>query len=107
MRKLMALVVLLCGAASADAADSVSSWCSAGFDAPAILTNNQGFVLKVGNKTERLGDGRSFGTGMNGRVFPNGDLLSTAEFAAASGPNGPEEVIPILLFRDRVFWPCD
>ncbi len=97
----MALVVLLCGAASADAAVN-SSWCSSGFDAPAVLSNGgDGYMLKIGKKTERLGEGRRMGTGMNMSVLPSGDTVMSGEVEQGG------ETIDIVILRDRVFWPCD
>ena len=58
MRKVLALMMLMCGAASADAAaQPQETWCSDGFDRPAELVISAGpnFVLKIaGSPDETL-----------------------------------------------------
>lgn len=57
MRKLIAIMALLCGAASAYAAEP-QKWCSDSYDKPAelIMPSDGPFVFKVGGKTENLFD---------------------------------------------------
>jgi hypothetical protein len=109
MRMAFALAILLGGAVSASSAEP-EKWCSSGFEAPAVLSNSgAGFVLKIGSKTETFVYGGGVGTGLNGQqlIRTNGEIevLNDAEMTTAVDPNKPE-IIPVLLFRDRVFWPC-
>jgi hypothetical protein len=103
MRKLVVLVLLLCGPPSADA----DSWCSDGFEAPAVLSDSgTGYELKMGNKIERFEYTGPVGTGMNGRVLATGEVLNSAEIVNAPDPDNPE-TNTIQILRDRVFWPCN
>jgi hypothetical protein len=107
MRTVLALVGFMCGAVSAYAAEPPLKWCSDGFESPATLTQvNTGFVLRIGDKSERFEYHGPVGTGMNGRVLPTGEVLNSAEVVNAPDPSTPD-VIPVRILRDRVFWPCN
>ena len=88
MRKLIALVALLYGTASAKALVSDMDFCSRGFDQPARLTvpgaNNPGpMILRIGERREIVDD------------------------AEPSMTINTDDGTPIFIFRDRVFWPCE
>jgi len=54
----------------------------------------------------RFDESMGVGTSMNGRVLLTGEGLNDAETVNTMDPAKPE-IIPIYIFRDRVFWPCD
>lgn len=101
MRAALALAALLAGLASADAAEP-QKWCSNGFDKPATLTlaDDYAMSLNIGGTVEvfrnpGLEDGLVYW--INGTPNRLWDAMTHAE----------DEEIKILLFRDRVFWPCE
>lgn len=83
MKTALALVVFVCGAASAAADTSryVQPYCSTGFDKPAKISAEG--VVTIGGKAQ------------------SGDSQRPAEIILASG-----ERQHVIIFRDRVFWPC-
>jgi hypothetical protein len=103
MRKLLALMVLFCGTASADAAktqkpDAVQppeTWCSDGFDKPTelLITAGKNFVLKIAGTPDETLDK------VKDTIYPASirNLLK--------GSSSKE--YPVWIVRDRVFWPCD
>ncbi len=107
MRKLMAIVTLLCGAASTSQAQE--AFCSG--DGAQIAYADQGTTLlvKSGSKTERFSMFGSVGSGLNGTVFKDQrgkqSVLLYASIQMDSNP-GHEDTRNVLIFRDRVFWPC-
>jgi hypothetical protein len=133
MRKLLALMVLFCGTASAGAAPA-ERWCSKGFDQPAELVidafdpvkllNPQGPVDPVTLRARHAYVGIVLKVGARSEAF-NGTLgmveTEMTLFSRADGKSEGEELIKaqifvghepggeidIVIFRDRVFWPCD
>ena len=88
MRKLMALVVLLCGAASANAAER---WCSGETE---LLIQAGGPVVKTNGKiTEAL----------DPEFWPEHVTFATIDYASEGEEHKGEK---IAIYKDRVFWPC-
>jgi hypothetical protein len=91
MRIALALVVLLGGTASADAAEP-QRWCSNGLDTPAeLVESSHGFIMKVAGQPDE---------------YP-GDSLDAARIfvQALEDEEGPEQYVYIV--RDCIFWPCE
>lgn len=119
MRSTLALVALLVGAVGAAAYPAEGApLCSKGFDKPARLVfANEGdaqiLSLTIGDVTEKFEFGGSAGTGLNGSVYYPVDgpgdqaelLLHT--IIEMDSNEGHEDAPEILIFRDRVFWPCE
>jgi hypothetical protein len=95
MQKVLALMVLLfCGAASADAAaQPQETWCSDSFDRPAELVISAGpnFVLKIAGSPDKTLDKAD-------------DTIYPAIIRNVS-KDSPKEY-RIWIVRDHVFWPC-
>lgn len=86
--------------------------CSSGFGEPAYLLSVEGgYELHIGTKVERLESAGSVGTGLNGRLVAaegQSELESILYSEITMDANTtPEDVRPLLIFRDRVFWPCN
>ena len=85
--------------------------CSSGFDEPAyLLIVEHGYELHIGSKIEILEGAGSLGTGLNGELV-QGESQHDLEAIHYSEINmdtntSPEDIRPISIFRDRVFWPC-
>jgi len=92
MRKLLIVLALLCGAASAHAA-TAQKWCSDGFDKPAELTLTQAPVFKVGDKVEAL----------DPEFWPEDVTFATIDYALEGDEHKDEQIV---IYKDRVFWPC-
>jgi hypothetical protein len=86
MRKLTAIVALLCGAASpnADTSRFYTSYCSAGFETPAVIS--QDGDVRIGNQLQKVSD-------------------TDLRLAAIILDDGKKQ--SVIIFRDRVFWPCE
>ena len=86
--------------------------CSSGFDEPAyLLFVERGYELHIGTKVEPLESAGSVGTGMNGSVVraegqSELEVIFNTEINMDTDTH-PEDIRPILIFRDRVFWPCN
>ena len=92
MRKLIAVMVLLCGAASTEAAEP-QKWCSKGFeDGPAELVSTaDDLVLTIGGKPVEIeGDGHE-------------PAITTALLAFSEGAT-PSYLV--WIYKDRIFRPC-
>ena len=92
MRKLLAVVVLLCGAVGADAAEP-HKWCSDGFDGgrAELVSSGNGLALTIGGEPVEIeGDGHE----------------PTVGSAMLTFSDGGKPTHQIWIFRDRVFWPC-
>jgi hypothetical protein len=75
----------------------------------AVMSFKTGSMLIAENgKTETWEHGGSVGTGMNGSVFYQGDhaALYSTSICIDANTDPPSEPT-ILIFKDRVFWPCD
>jgi hypothetical protein len=100
MTKLLALVVLLYGAVGASAATGVQTWCSDsyGYDKPAewVMPTGGPFVLRVGGKVVDP---------FEDYAVTEDDFIYTTIDYASEGIEYKKQ--KILIFRDRVFWPCD
>jgi hypothetical protein len=95
MRKLLAVVVLLCGAVSADAAEP-QKWCSEGFDKPAVITADYRVIIGgvTQNEAQDMDPQRA-------------DITILGEGDDESDPGSTAyDKQEVLIFRDRVFWPC-
>ena len=85
--------------------------CSGGFDEPAyLLSVERGYELHIGTKVEPLESAGSVGTRMNGSVVKSEsrselEVIFNTEINMDTDTN-PEDIRPIRIFRDRVFWPC-
>lgn len=109
--KLSALMILIF-LSPASAGTSISEkMCSTGFDAPAyLLSVEDGYELHVGSSVELLVSGGSVGTGLNGQVvstknktYP--EVIYITEIIMDANQT-PPDARSLLIFRDRVFWPC-
>jgi len=88
MRKVLALVVLLCGAASANAGTGILPvpYCSKGFDKPAVMSVDGWVTI--------------------GGVPVRDDKPDEYTFGVLT-PQGKDDTKQlVVIFRDRVFWPC-
>jgi len=115
--KLLMSMLLVCAGAGARAEDAAPPkvYCSAGFSQPARLSEgeqegNPVYILKIGNETEILEWGGSVGTGLPGMVVASSrggeaEVVYTVDLEEAVDPAKPT-TIHLILFRDRVFWPC-
>ena len=88
MRKLLALVALLCGAVSAqaDALAPLTPYCSDGFAKPAVLTGDG--QLTIGGEAQHV----------ECQYFAE---VVTYDKGAETNQQS------VMIFRDRVFWPCE
>jgi len=66
-------------------------------------------LIRTGSRTERFTMFGSVGSGLNGTVFKTRsggqEVLRYATVVIDSNP-GHEVKQDVLIFRDRVFWPC-
>ncbi len=102
--------------AQEDVPESSTTWpdkmCTKGYSKPAfLLATENGFDLHVGSTVEPLEYGGSVGTGLNGAVIKSEktgktDVMFSTEMWMDANVQ-PEVTVPIRIFRDRVFWPCD
>ena len=92
-----------------------SDYCSGGFgNKPARLKplqNSADYDLVLGNgKPERLTYGGAVGTGLNGAVYAGrsgkSEVMYSVDLWLDSNVQ-PESKVNLILFRDRVFSPCD
>jgi hypothetical protein len=87
--------------------------CSNGFEKPAFLVpTEKGWDLHIGSITERLERKMSLGTGLNGEIYASDksdetEVIYSTEIVMFSDPSAGEDKPTILIFRDRVFWPCE
>ncbi len=103
-RRLLALMVLVCGAAGADAAKKTENptqpsetWCSDGFDKPTelLITAGPNFVLKTDGSADETLDIEK-------------DTIYPATLRNLSKKKGsPPKEYQVWIVRDRLFWPCD
>jgi hypothetical protein len=93
MRKLLALMALLCGAASTEAAEP-QKWCSIGFDdgpAELVWAADGDLALTIGGKPVEIeGDGHEPAIASAWVLFSKEDKL----------------IDPVWIYKDRIFWPC-
>jgi len=105
MRNFWAVMVLLFGAASADATETQKldaaqpppeTWCSDGFDKPTelVITAGENFVLKIDGSPDETLDK------VEDTIFPASLLRHLKK-------GSPPKEYPVWIVRDRVFWPCD
>lgn len=88
-------------------------YCSKGFksnETAYLLSGPKGWLLQIGRSIEHLDNAGSVGTGLNGTVVVKRGTDKTEAIYAADiqmdyNP-GYEDKFRILIFRDRVFWPC-
>lgn len=93
MRKILAVVVFLCSAASAYAAEP-AKWCSDGYDKPAELAiSDSGAVFSVGGKSITL----------DNEFWRENVTFVEASYAVEGEEHQNEKVV---FYQDRVFWPC-
>ena len=111
--KRLAFIVFLAVASAAPA--HAASYCSNGYgNKPARLTKIKGsadYELKLdGKPAEHLTSAGSVGTGLNGVVYSSGkdrtDVMYHVELWTDANQQ-PEVTVGLILFRDRVFTPCD
>lgn len=111
MRTVTAALLLVLPVSSVWASD----FCSGGFgNEPArlnALPNSADYDLFLGNgKPERLTHNGSVGTGLNGSVYvgrsAQPEVMYFTDLWLDSNVQ-PEAKIDLILFRDRVFSPCD
>ena len=89
--------------------------CTRGFDRPAfLLFTNGGVEFHLGTSVEIFEYGGSMGTGLNGQVIGSlnrvgdTDVIYQTEIEMDTNlPPTKGGVTTIMIFRDRVFWPCD
>jgi hypothetical protein len=86
MRKIIAIVALLCGAASVEAGTSryYTSYCSNGFEQPAVISADG--EVKIGDAVQKEDDADQFLADVT--IYSDGQKRSA------------------IIYRDRVFWPC-
>ena len=87
--------------------------CTRGFERPAyLLETPEGYDLHIGKTVEKLANAGSMGTGLNGRVVTSGKsdraeaIFVTEITMFSSGIEADDDIQRLLIFRDRVFWPC-
>jgi hypothetical protein len=108
----MAFVVLLCGTASASSAGTYppDAMCSgAGADEIVMTESTEELFLTSAAGKEVWERGTSLGTGLNGRAYYRDgkqEILLSAEVVMDVNIT-PNDIRPISIFRDRVFWPCE
>ena len=95
MRKTLAIVALLCGAVSASAAPA-KKWCSEGFDKPAEITLEDSMRMTIGGQQQEFDDAE---VSESPNAVRGADLRLYEE-------DEPGEKQHVIIFRDRVFWPC-
>ncbi len=101
MRKIMALMVLFCGAGSALAFPNTANYCSDGFDKPARLSiRGLSLELTVGDEISRYTVKRYTRTEDGALVAGDADGFEHYCFEVRIGDN------VVIVFRDHVFWPC-
>jgi hypothetical protein len=101
MRKLLALMVMFCGAGSALAFPNTANYCSDGFDKPARLSiRGQSLELTVGDEISRYTVRRYTSTKDGVLVTGDADGLELYSFEVRIGDD------VVIVFRDHVFWPC-
>ena len=92
MRYVLALILVLCGAANAEADTNRfgTAYCSNGFEKPAVITAEG--ELKIGGA-------------LKGEIG-FGDLKPFRWATVSDTEGNGGEPQDIIIFRDRVFWPC-
>jgi hypothetical protein len=93
--KPIAIVGLLMalGVGTAYSAPPVKEWCSDGFEKPAELSLSQPPVFKVGDKIEQL----------DPEFWPEDVTFATIDYALEGDEHKDEQIV---IYQDRVFWPC-
>jgi hypothetical protein len=100
---------MLALASTARAAEG--DYCSAATGELAIMSwddNRSTMTTTENRKTETWIEGTTVGTGLNGRVYEpenGGDIAVLYSTTILMDSNVHEEPT-ILIFKDRVFWPC-
>lgn len=113
-RLLFAVCVLTACTSLANAANVhwPDRMCTNGFGEPAyLIPTSTGYFLHIGSGVETLERIMSVGTGVNGVIYQSDRMPETEAMLDAdivmSNLTGEEDKATILIFRDRVFWPCD
>jgi hypothetical protein len=88
MRKLLAIVALLCGAVSVNAAEP-QKWC---FETSELVMSDPPVIKTPGTVDEQFDD-----------TWP--EQLVRATLSYSDEVNG-SETVPVMVYNDRVFWPC-
>lgn len=113
MRTALALVGLICGAASALAWPTDTPFCSTAFDKPAKLVfNSEGQVMvTIGDKITTYSAHEPLGGPPDDKIYglvvvegqDGGAINSTATdvYTINIGETA------VVIFKDRVFWPCE
>ncbi len=108
----MTIVALLCGAVSASSAGTYppDAMCSgAGADEIVMTETTEELFLTSVVGREVWQRGTSLGTGLNGRAYYRDgrqEIRLSAEVVMDVNIT-PNDIRPISIFRDRVFWPCE
>jgi hypothetical protein len=105
MRIALALVGIMCSAVATSAATPVKTWCSDGFDKPAKILFDPGtssggdrFEITIGGELQPFDDAEEVAlSGPN--TVRGADLYLYGE-----GTRGDKQ--DVIIYRDRVFWPC-
>jgi hypothetical protein len=104
MWKLIAMVALLCGAASADAAEP-QKWCSRGFSGPNAFSGPNDNVLAVLTIGDNVLELRIDGKDVTDDYGWEEALTPATISYESEGIEYKNE--RALLFHGRVFWPCE
>jgi hypothetical protein len=111
MRKLMAIVALLCCAANASSAKTYppNAMCSGwGADEIVMTDTTKVKVLTSAAGIEVWERGTSMGTGLNGHMFSRDGVIElelSAEIVMDVNIT-PNDIRPVTIFKSRVFYPC-
>jgi len=90
--------------------------CTNGFGKPAyLLSVDDGWELHVGKKVERIEYQQGIGQGFLGQVVlskgkSDTEIMYHTELTTYDGGGGEgdlsNDVVPLIIFRDRTFWTC-
>ena len=101
MQKLLALIVVFWGAASADAAEH---YCSHKSDL-IYADNGRTVIVRTGNIVERYHG--AAGTGLDRTVFKDSRGRQDPSYSTSLWIDGNPWLPPYVIFRNDVFWPCE
>jgi hypothetical protein len=88
MRKIIAIVALLCGATGAYAAEP-QKWC---FETSQLVMTDPPVIRTPGRADEQFDE-----------FWPEQLVKATVSYSDDANGN---EITPVMLYGDRVFWPC-
>ena len=101
----LALVIL-----TAQAHGESLRFCSDGFDQPATMEFSEDYsdlTLTIGNDVAKYTLGEAEGPHERQALIYDSDASKSIGNTTAKAALGEYPLLPIMLYEDRVFWPCE